>query len=813
MAGEWQFNAAEFVIIMLTYIGLGLPVGLPPQAELKVAQVLPEDGLYAVTWAGTEETMAPDTSVLGLLANPDYLRIEAPLRELIAARFHSWSMLLDEPWQSDGAKFIATHGGSILKNPTSIFLDDIVPPSIPLVPWIIHGGLVTHLPHQLEAIKADLLRLEIAIRNDPRKQFTVTSVKDETGSGAKVSSKLLSIPAISWFVSDQHLAIGLGKVDAKELIGKLSRKPPTWIQESQQQIAKMHVATISRINLGRVTDKLLAQAGPELEPLRKELRDANVGALVSTSGIAEGKPMVRTRLTLDRIPFNWQSLGQAPLMLGDLDGIPADALYAYAAKVSIPAAWDAIQAVMLRIDSDPQARDALIQEFRDMWGLDLRDDLLACFGSHVFAYYSPQESGSILAGPTIGLELADAEKFAASMEAILTKLDGLTQGDLGTPRISRMNVRGVDVFSLRSSVSDDPFLFSWCVTDNQLLCSLFPQNLRSRLSRGSPKESFTANSEYLPEFDSAHRVISYWYLDTARFADSVMTVLPWLRTFAALESDSSQAFSLDLADLPAAALIRPNLQPSFGWTTFESHAITVEQHFGIAASGSLASLPIVVATLVPAVHHAAIKEKYESSLYKLQLICNAVVAYANDKGRLPPIYSLTKDGKPGLSWRVLILPYLEEKALFDKFAMDEPWDSPRNRSLATLIPNVFRSEISKSSLDRTNFLAIDGENTAWTLPTQPITIGDVVDGEGITLLAVEADDDRAVVWTQPSDFTWQADDPTAGLGRLLRTNAFHAVFLDADATAISLVTDRSVIRALYTRNGSEAIDYSDVVKP
>src|SRR5687768_3350628 len=63
--------------------------------------------------------------------------------------------------------------------------------------------------------------------------------------------------------------------------------------------------------------------------------------------------------------------------------------------------------------------------------------------------------------------------------------------------------------------------------------------------------------------------------------------------------------------------------------------------------------------------------------------------YAEAKGALPPPALIGDDGKPLLSWRVLLLPYLEHRELFEQFRLDEPWDSPHNRALLPKMPNVF----------------------------------------------------------------------------------------------------------------------------
>ena len=58
-------------------------------------------------------------------------------------------------------------------------------------------------------------------------------------------------------------------------------------------------------------------------------------------------------------------------------------------------------------------------------------------------------------------------------------------------------------------------------------------------------------------------------------------------------------------------------------------------------------------------------------------------------GHFPPAYNKSPDGKPLLSWRVHILPYLEQKSLYDEFHKDEPWDSEHNKALITRMPAVY----------------------------------------------------------------------------------------------------------------------------
>src|SRR5947209_3963892 len=55
----------------------------------------------------------------------------------------------------------------------------------------------------------------------------------------------------------------------------------------------------------------------------------------------------------------------------------------------------------------------------------------------------------------------------------------------------------------------------------------------------------------------------------------------------------------------------------------------------------------------------------------------------------PPAAVFGKDGTPLLSWRVLLLPFIERQDLFDEFRLDEPWDGPHNLPLVIKMPGLY----------------------------------------------------------------------------------------------------------------------------
>src|SRR5579884_2292255 len=80
---------------------------------------------------------------------------------------------------------------------------------------------------------------------------------------------------------------------------------------------------------------------------------------------------------------------------------------------------------------------------------------------------------------------------------------------------------------------------------------------------------------------------------------------------------------------------------------------------------------------------------------RLRQIGIAMHNYNDTYGHLPTQAIYGKDGKPLLSWRVLILPFMEQGALYKQFHLDEPWDSAHNKELRGQMPKTYRLPDSK----------------------------------------------------------------------------------------------------------------------
>jgi hypothetical protein len=191
------------------------------------------------------------------------------------------------------------------------------------------------------------------------------------------------------------------------------------------------------------------------------------------------------------------------------------------------------------------------------------------------------------------------------------------------------------------------------------------------------------------------------------------------------------------------------------------------------------------------------------SFNNLKQIGIACHNYADTFGGRLPANIRDKNGKALLSWRVAILPYIEQNQLYQQFKLDEPWDSENNKKLIPLMPKIYLSPLQDSKLnDRTTYLAPLGKGLAWDDPKGAQLPMAFPDGTSNTILLVESDDDHAVVWTKPDDIVIDPKNPTKGLIGHFK-GSFAVLMCDGYVRLVA--KNYSAIYAMLTRDGGEVL--------
>lgn len=229
----------------------------------------------------------------------------------------------------------------------------------------------------------------------------------------------------------------------------------------------------------------------------------------------------------------------------------------------------------------------------------------------------------------------------------------------------------------------------------------------------------------------------------------------------------------------------------------------------LGIGGAFLFVAALIALSLPAVHNArsaARRSKCTSHLKQLGL---ALQNYSDVYKCFPPVCTTDENGKPMHSWRVLILPFLEYKSLYDKYDLNEPWDGPHNRLLAKLMPATFRCpEDATNPAGVTDYVAVVGPETIWQ-PDRGTRFADIRDGSWQTIAVIEASG-AGVNWMEPRDLPFAAVDnginPKQGQGiSSMHPGPVIAMFADGHTQTIQEDISLETLKALFTKAGGEEI--------
>jgi prepilin-type processing-associated H-X9-DG protein len=191
----------------------------------------------------------------------------------------------------------------------------------------------------------------------------------------------------------------------------------------------------------------------------------------------------------------------------------------------------------------------------------------------------------------------------------------------------------------------------------------------------------------------------------------------------------------------------------------------------------------------------------------LKQIALALHNYEQDHKALPPAYTTDANGRPLHSWRTLILPYLEQKSLYEKIDLSKPWNDPVNATASATNPDVFICPEFVDTKNTTAYLAVVGPD-GFLVPGRPRRFEEITDGLASTLAVIEASEEDAVPWMAPFDadaFTVMKLDTKAKLHHAGGTNAAMA---DGSVRFLKADTPAPVRRALLSISGND----NDAVK-
>jgi prepilin-type processing-associated H-X9-DG protein len=698
--------------------------------------------------------------------------------------------------------------------------------------------------------KASVLVIRDAARNEVFKRIVAQLPPLNEPAAKKVDApgerKVLMIPGnpIRWWYEKDDAVFSFAPPDGPDpVIETLDGKTPSALKHPAR-------AALAESKQGNVPVGLLFVdlAGlPPLPPQAAQLGIDGVKRIDATWGI-EGKGLVGTLAVQAPRPrrgilalFDQPQIGvgtrvNAPKGVNDYTLLSIDPI-----KFG-----DAIVSMMQQ--NDPRAMASLSQfaeRFQARTGLSLRDDLMRKLGPRIAIIPPAGGAGGSIFGmwfhpPDVGMviELKDAPGFADSIDRLIAvaNIELKSAGAMVPAVAGQPSKPGTEFAEFRRlKAPERGYVLAVPPSVLPMPAGLRPTilvdlNRRLVALAGKPdtaRRSLAATVLDGTEAGPAGRdAVIFAQTDPSANLPELLVSLPSLVQIFGLAATERNAvrqrldgdnplppfrLQIDPDAIPDVELIRPYLFPTKFTLTVDDASIrfSTYQAFPMPAPQLNVGMetPVLVALLLPAVQAAREAARRSQCVNNLKQIGLAMHNYHDLNGNFPTQAITDKAGKPLLSWRVAILPFLDQKTLYDQFHLDEPWDSPHNKELIKQMPQVYACP-SRVQLEpgTTTYRVFSGPGALFEA-NRPTRIDDITDGTSNTLMVVESSE--AVAWTKPDDLKF---DPKADLranrffgAGSMHPGGFNALMADGAVRFLKMSVAPQTFRALITRAGGEVI--------
>ncbi|HEY1188451.1 MAG TPA: DUF1559 domain-containing protein [Gemmata sp.] len=168
-----------------------------------------------------------------------------------------------------------------------------------------------------------------------------------------------------------------------------------------------------------------------------------------------------------------------------------------------------------------------------------------------------------------------------------------------------------------------------------------------------------------------------------------------------------------------------------------------------------------------------------------------------------------KDGKPLLSWRVALLPYIEENPLYESFKLDEPWDSDTNKKLIAKMPKIYAPIRVKAKPGETFYQTFTGKGTLFGEKGPLYKLTNIPDGSSSTALVVEAG--APVIWSKPADIAFDEKKPLPKLGGMF-DGLLHTALCDGSVRRVRADFDADEMKKFIMPADGAKVDFKKLSK-
>jgi hypothetical protein len=244
--------------------------------------------------------------------------------------------------------------------------------------------------------------------------------------------------------------------------------------------------------------------------------------------------------------------------------------------------------------------------------------------------------------------------------------------------------------------------------------------------------------------------------------------------------------------------IRKNLMPALTEVKRALKGVQAKREGTVVtAQASIKADPALAKPIVELVLKPQAASARARSANNLKQIALALHNYHDTYGVFPAAAICDKKGKPLLSWRVAILPFIEQNNLYNQFHLDEPWDSKHNKPLSETLVKVYELPYGEAKPGSTNYRVFVGNGAVFDT-VQGCKISSITDGTSNTLMVFEGAD--STPWAKPDEIEFDPKKPMLKHLRFEGGRVCQFAMCDGSVRAVPNTLKEAVLRLLIQKD-------------
>ena len=350
--------------------------------------------------------------------------------------------------------------------------------------------------------------------------------------------------------------------------------------------------------------------------------------------------------------------------------------------------------------------------------------------------------------------------------------------------------------------------------DDRFYIGLYPESVIAAIS-DDPTRKPLLQQEQISQFKESMflneaQLTSFTYIDSKAIVQNAHPIALFTKEvlqipYGPLGRNQNLKALVGGVQLPPARTLHRYLDTAMGFVRANKSGIEIELRQTVPTNFAGVAVPVAVGAFLPTVGGARSAAQDVQSLNNLRQIALACLNYESAHMKFPGNASQKRDGENEnrFSWRVHILPFIEENNLYEQIRFDEPWDSEHNKSLMEQMPNVYKSPGSNVEAGMTLYRGFGEGGILEGDDDQKIGFGQITDGSSNTILVQEVGEELATPWMKPECLEIEEAVLESIFGQHKTRNAAYG---DGSTHRIPASTDVETLMHLAQRSDGNVVD-------